>query len=215
MTQNEDIIKKRSLMLAIKEIERVGSLLKLPKPVTDEAAIIFRNATEKGILKGRSVESVVAASIYIACRKLRVPVTFDEIMSYFTVTDGELKGAYKAIIMGLDIKVPLNDAEELLVKIGEKLNLSEITINKAREIIEKVKNSDYTIGKDPSGLAAASIYIAGLLTGEHKLQKEIAPVAGVTEVTLRTRYKEIMKLLNIKIPQEDSTQQKNDNSGNV
>ena len=204
MTQNEESIKKRSLILAIKEIERVGSLLNLPKPVIDEAAVIFRSAAEKGILKGRSVESVVAASVYIACRKLRVPVTFDEIMSYFTVTDGELKGAYKAIIMGLGIKVPLNDAEELVVKISEKLNLSEATMNKAKEIIEKVKNSDYANGKDPSGLAAASIYIAGLLTGEHKLQKEIAEVAGVTEVTLRTRYKEIIKLLNIQITQQGS-----------
>lgn len=200
----EELVKKRSLLLAVQEIERAGTLLNLPKPVKDEAAVIFKEALEKGILKGRSVESVVAASIYIACRKLKVPILFDEIKKYFNVKDGELKGAYKAIVLGLGLKFPSVDLEELVNKIGEKLNLSEATIKQAKEIIEKIKNSDYAVGKDPAGLAAATIYIAGLITGEHKLQKEIAEVAGVTEVTLRTRYREIMKILNIKLPEEQS-----------
>jgi len=40
------------------------------------------------------------------------------------------------------------------------------------------------------------IYIAVMKKGERRTQKEIAQVAGVTEVTVRNRYKEIMKVLN-------------------
>lgn len=196
-------------MLATQEIERMGSLMNLPKPVKDEAALIFRNASEKGLVKGRSVESVVAASIYIACRKLRVPVTFDEIKKCVNVKEGELKGTYKALVLGLDMKLPSTDLEELVVKIGEKLNLSEATIKQAIEIVEKAKNSNYVAGKDPAGLAAAVIYIAGLMTGEHRQQKEITEKAGTSEVTLRNRYKEIMKLLNIQLPGQQ--EEKNNN----
>jgi len=47
------------------------------------------------------------------------------------------------------------------------------------------------MGKDPKGLAAAALYIAAKPTAERKTQTEISEIARVTEVTLRTRAKQI------------------------
>ena len=54
-----------------------------------------------------------------------------------------------------------------------------------------------TIGRDPLGLAAAAIYVASIMLDDRRTQREIAEVAHVTEVTVRNRYKEIVRKLGI------------------
>ncbi len=48
-------------------------------------------------------------------------------------------------------------------------------------------------------MSAAALYIAGVLLGERRTQREVAEVAGVTEVTIRNRYKEMAEELDIEI----------------
>jgi transcription initiation factor TFIIB len=68
------------------------------------------------------------------------------------------------------------------------------------EIIDQARGVGLTAGKDPAGLAAAAIYIAAIQNGEMRTQKEVARAAKVTEVTVRNRYKELVKRLDIKLP---------------
>ena len=48
-------------------------------------------------------------------------------------------------------------------------------------------------------MAAAAIYIASVQCGERRTQREVAEVAGVTEVTIRNRYKELTEKLNLRV----------------
>ncbi|HIP63507.1 MAG TPA: transcription initiation factor IIB, partial [Archaeoglobus profundus] len=70
---------------------------------------------------------------------------------------------------------------------------------KAIEIIKKAEEKELTSGRGPTGVAAAAIYIASILCGERRTQREVAEVAGVTEVTIRNRYKELAEKLGIDI----------------
>ena len=70
---------ERNLAYALTEMDRVASRLMLPKNVRETAAVIYRRAVEKGLIRGRSIEGVSAAAIYAACRQCRVPRTLDEI----------------------------------------------------------------------------------------------------------------------------------------
>ncbi|MGQ4871799.1 MAG: transcription initiation factor IIB, partial [Candidatus Thorarchaeota archaeon] len=65
------------------------------------------------------------------------------------------------------------------------------------EILKRSREKGLTIGRDPLGLAAAAIYVASILLDERRTQREIAEVARVTEVTVRNRYKEIVRVLQI------------------
>ena len=65
--------------------------------------------------------------------------------------------------------------------------------------MREATNQELTSGRGPTGMAAASLYIASVLCGERKTQQEVSDVAGVTEVTIRNRYKEIAEKLNINI----------------
>ena len=62
----------------------------------------------------------------------------------------------------------------------------------ALEIAQKTNNNFFSDGKAPNGLAAAYIYLASVLLGINLLQIDVSNFAGVTEVTIRNRCKDIL-----------------------
>jgi len=191
---------ERNLQQAAQELERLAAQLGLPKTIKEQALEIYRRALESGLVRGRSIESVMAASIYAACRQLKMPRTLDEIAKYTRAGRKDVARCYRLLLREATIRVPLPDPVDFAPKIGETLKLSATTIRKAIEILKEAKKLGITAGKDPAGLAAAAIYVASLLSGEVRTQKEVAQAAQVTEVTVRNRYKELAKKLNIKLP---------------
>jgi transcription initiation factor TFIIB len=63
--------------------------------------------------------------------------------------------------------------------------------------LKKASETRTSAGKEPMGLAAAALYVACVMEGENKTQKDVAEAAGVTEVTIRNRYKGLKAILNI------------------
>ena len=191
---------ERNLAQASMELERLGSQLGLPKRILDRALEIYRKALEEGLVRGRSIESVIAAAIYAACREMRIPRTLDEIAKFTRSGRKDVARCYRLLLRFSTIKVPLSNPSDFVPRIGNILKLSAITIRKALKIVEEAKKLGITAGKDPAGLAAAAIYISSLLSGEIRTQKEVAQAAQVTEVTVRNRYKELAKKLKLKLP---------------
>jgi len=191
---------ERNLSQASIELERLGSQLGLPQYAMDRALEIYKKALETGLVRGRSIESVMAAAVYAACREKKIPRTLDEIAKYTRAGRKDVARCYRLLVRETQVKVPLPSPIDFAPRIGELLKLSTQTIKKAIEILKKAQEMGLTAGKDPAGLAAAAIYIAALLSGEVRTQKEVARAAQVTEVTVRNRYKELAKKLKIKLP---------------
>jgi len=191
---------ERNLQQASIELERISSQLGLPKSVKDRAMEIYRKAVEQGLVRGRSIESVMAAAIYAACRELRIPRTLDEIAKYTKGGRKEVARCYRLLLREGTTKVPLANPIDFVPRIAEALKLSGTVVRRAILILQEARKKGITAGKDPAGLAAAAIYIASLLEGDIRTQKEVAQAAQVTEVTVRNRYKELAKELKIKIP---------------
>jgi len=191
---------ERNLAQAVIELERLGAQLGLPKAVLDRALEIYRSALNSNLVRGRSIESVMAAAVYAACREMRLPRTLDEIALYTRAGRKDVARCYRLLLREASIKVPLPNAADFVPRIGSLLRLSGATIKRAMEIIDQARNAGLTAGKDPAGLAAAAIYIAAIQNGEMRTQKEVARAAKVTEVTVRNRYKELVKRLDIKLP---------------
>ncbi|MEM0046687.1 MAG: transcription initiation factor IIB [Fervidicoccaceae archaeon] len=193
----------RNLAQAMNELNRISNQLHLNRAVREEAAIIYRKAVEKGLVRGRSIESVVAASVYVACRLKKLPRTLDEIAQHTRANRKEIARCYRLLVKELQIKVPIVDPIDYIPRMGSLLDLSGKAMNIAAKIVKAAKQKALTAGKDPTGLAAAAIYIATLLENERRTQKEIANIAGVTEVTVRNRYKELVSELDLDIPEEE------------
>ncbi|ALU12033.1 transcription initiation factor IIB [Ignicoccus islandicus DSM 13165] len=185
----------RNLTIAMNELDKFANILGLPKQIKEEAAVIYRKAVEKGLVRGRSIESVVAAVIYAACRIHHQPRTLDEISKALGVNRKDMARCYRLMLKELKLDIPITDPIDHIPRIGQQLGLRGDIIAEAINIMKKVKGHAITAGKDPAGIAAAAIYIAVMQKGERRTQKEIAQVAGVTEVTVRNRYKELIKIL--------------------
>lgn len=191
--------KERNLAFALSEVDRGASKLGLPRNVREDASKVYRDAVGQKLIRGRSIEGVVAASLYIACRRCHVPRTLDEIAEVSRVTKKEVGRTYRFMTRKLGIKLLPTSPADYVPRFASDLGLSGETQARAIEIIHQAKASGLNSGRGPSGMAAAALYIASILLHEKKTQREIAEATGVTEVTIRNRYSEITQLLDILI----------------
>ncbi|MCH8908358.1 MAG: transcription initiation factor IIB [Candidatus Heimdallarchaeota archaeon] len=187
----------RNLTKAMRELDRLVSQLTLPKTVKETASIIYRNALKANLIRGRSIEEMISAATYAAARQRHLPRTLDEIASQSRINKKELGRAYRLLVTELKLKIPLADPINYIVRFASELKLEGTVTREAREILIHAKRKKLVMGKDPVSLAAASIYIAGILHNKQLTQQGIADIAGVTEVTIRNRYKELVKELGI------------------
>ncbi|MFL6422014.1 MAG: transcription initiation factor IIB family protein [Nitrososphaera sp.] len=186
---------ERNFQKAFTLLSRIKDRLALPNHVTEKAAYTYRKAQERGLIRGDTIGSVLAASIYVAVRQAGVPRTLDDISQISDLKPGEVARSYRRIISELDIKVPLIDPRRYIVKVANNLNFDEKIRRKALELLEQVQNKNLAVGKDPISIAASILYIVNLSESRPKTQAEIARAAGVTEVTVRNRSKELRKKL--------------------
>jgi transcription initiation factor TFIIB len=187
----------RNIAEAVSEIDRLTILLNLSNLIRDEALMIYKTAVNKGLTKGRSVNGIAAASIYYACRKHQFPITLDEISKYSEADRKDIARLFRLLIRETNLKISVADPIAFIEKFIEVLRLKRYVFSKAKELLMKAKEKGLTAGKDPAGIAAATIYIVATLEGENITQKDVARVAGVTEVTVRNRLREMIKKLNI------------------
>ena len=89
--------------------------------------------------------------------------------------------------------------QDYISRFCSELKLSNDVQMKTIEILEEAADKELTSGRGPTGIAAASLYIASILCGERRTQREVADIAGVTEVTIRNRYKELAERLDINV----------------
>ena len=188
---------ERNLRLAMSELRRVASFLSLPSVVRDESVRVYQFVLQRGLVRGRSMESVIAACIYAACRSYNIPRTLDEIANASDVPRKEIGRTYRFIIRKLGIKVKPSSPKDYIPRFSSILHLSPKAQNAALAILKKAEITELTSGRGPAGIAAAALYVAALMSDEKKTQREVADVAGITEVTIRNRYKELIEKLGI------------------
>ncbi|MEM2857177.1 MAG: hypothetical protein QW416_08765, partial [Candidatus Nitrosocaldaceae archaeon] len=155
---------------------------------------------EKRLYKGSSISSFVAAALYAACRESETPRTLKDIADASNTKRRDIARCYRLLIRELNLHMPVLDPIKCVSRIASNLTFSndikrEKVKRTAIEILNKTREAGISIGKDPMSLAATALYVACIMHEERKRQEDIAKAAGVTEVTIRNRYKDLKKLL--------------------
>jgi transcription initiation factor TFIIB len=188
----------RNLMLAMSELQRLSDILHMPSSVHDMAAIIYRKALNEGLVRGRSIGGMVAGSLYASVRFTKVPRTLKEIAEASQRNQKEIARSYSVIVRNLDMRMPVDDPTYYVTKVAEKAKVSSDVEGLAINLMNEAKRRYATTGKDPSGLAAAIIYLSARMLKEKATQAQLAKAANVTEVTVRNRKRDLMKSLSLK-----------------
>jgi len=190
----------RNLAQAMSELDRLTGVLYISPQVKEKAAVLYRRALEKGLVRGRSINSITAASLYVACRTSATPRSLNEIAQASLVDKKDVGRCYRLLLQDLNVKMPIADPLTYVSKIAEKNHVSGKTQGAAIALLREAREKRVVAGKDPMGLAAAVLYIACLQNNEKITQKDIALAAGVTEVTVRNRYKGLRTQLKLEVP---------------
>ncbi|MCD4843949.1 MAG: transcription initiation factor IIB [Methanosarcinales archaeon] len=190
---------ERNLAFALSELDRMASALGLSRNIRETAAVVYRKAVDMNLIRGRSIEGVVGSTLYAACRQCNVPRTLDEIAEVSRVSRKEIGRTYRFISREMGLKLLPTSPIDYIPRFCSGLNLRGNVQSKGVEILRQAAEKELTSGRGPTSVAAAAIYISSFLCGDRRTQREVAEVAGVTEVTIRNRYKELAEQLNIEM----------------
>jgi len=197
----------RRLSNVLGRVSEICQSCSLPKNVIETASIIYRSLDGKNIkVKGKSVISISAAVVYLACKQCDVFRSLQEILRE-VVMPRDVKSKtklaskyYRTLVMELGANTaPVVTMDKYISKIANMTNIDTRVERLSLEIAEKTKDRNLADGKAPNGIAAAYLYVASILLGQSVLQRDISSVSGVTEVTIRNRCKEILTSFKLKI----------------
>ncbi len=189
----------RNLSQAMNTITFLSNKLNIPNDVAENAAQIYRKALDEGLVRGRSIDGIATAALYAACRLTRVPRSLNAVVKASNINRKVISRDYRLIRRSLNLNMPIDDPEKYLSKISSKAGVSPTTENIAIQLLEKAREKQAVVSKDPRGVAAAALYIANIMNSEEKMvtQKKLAEAAEVTEVTVRNRHKGLIKSLGL------------------
>lgn len=192
----------RNLLTALNFLKRLSEKLELPYNVMEEAALVYRTALKYELIKGRTIEGIVSASVYGICRSKNIPRSLKEVSDAANIKVSELSRNFRLLLTTegiggkiLDLYAP--DPKRNVNKIISYLRLPEMVEKKSIEVIEAYDEGRE--GKSPLTIAAAAVYLAAIRSGfEYIRQKDISGIVGVTDVSLRNRSGEMKRDENVK-----------------
>lgn len=187
----------RSLRNALQELDKIQSKIGLSDTVIERASLFYRKASEKNLVRGRTVRGIAAACMYAACKDLEHPRTLTEISEHFQIKRKDLARSYRSLFRELQFTVSITDPIKSVNKIASKIEVKEKTIRKAVQILNAAQDAGIVAGKNPEIMAATAIYAACIITGEKKSQHEIATAANTSTVSIRNRILEFKTKLDL------------------
>ena len=179
----------RNLREALSQLSTLKDKLSLSDTVIEKAAYIYRKALDKGLVRGRSISALIAAALYAACRDTETPRTLKDVADAGNIKKKDISRCYRILHQELELKVPVVDPIQCVARIASKLGITEKTKRYAAKVLKETQKRQESSGKDPMGLAAAALYFSCVINGVSITQRDLAEAAGVTEVTIRNRYK--------------------------
>lgn len=188
---------ERNFRQAFNELYKLKDKMGLSDATIEKTAYIYRKANEKKLMRGRSINSLLGASLYAACREAETPRTLRDIEREGNVKRKELAKCYRMLVEKLDLKMPVVSSVFCIARIANRIGISEKSKRLAMKLLKDYEQTGEVAGKSPTGLAASALYLACVKSGENYSQKEIATAAGITEVTIRNRGAAMKKTLGL------------------
>lgn len=187
---------ERNFWEAKPKLKMLTSKLNIPDYIAETAWKIYSLVAKKKLTMGRSINGFIAGALYAAIRVHEFPRLLDELceasLTPRRTVHRSLAMIIREVLPELKLRYQPITAESLVFRFGNELQLpmdiQKIAINMLKQAS---KNGLKRTGKDPKGLAAACIYIAAKNGSIRRTQSKVADIAKITEVTLRSRSKQI------------------------
>jgi transcription initiation factor TFIIB len=178
-------------------MHKLSDELNLPRSVLENGSMIYRNALKANYVRGRSILSIVVAALYMACRQCGVLRSLTDFAEAAEVPRKTAAKNYRFLHQKLKLNIPRIQQASYIKRLVSRLRLRGYTEMLAMRLLEEAINNNFTNGRSSAGIAAACIYMSGRIMDEGLTQYGVAHEAQVSEVTIRNRYKELLRNLDI------------------
>jgi transcription initiation factor TFIIB len=183
----------RNLINALTEINKLKEKMSLSDAIIERSAYFYRKASEKKLIRGRTVKGIVGACIYAACRDLGTTRTIIEISKCMQEKRNTIAKSYRLLFRQLSLEVPVPDSTSSIIRFSNNLELPEKVKRDAIFILDILKENQVVAGKKPDAVAATVVYMACIKNNQSMSQQKISRISGITNVTIRNRLKEFTK----------------------
>ncbi|WP_257301066.1 transcription initiation factor IIB family protein [Haloarchaeobius sp. FL176] len=174
----------RNLMHGFTEIRRIAGALGLGDSIRDQACSLFRTAQSESLLRGRSIEGIAAACVYAVARCNGLPRTLEEVASVARVEEDRIQSGYKTLNVELGLPTKPMTPSEFVPRLASNLDVPDRLQRRALELAHDAERAGVTNGVQPSGFAAACLYVAGQRS-KWLTQREVAAAADTSTATVR------------------------------
>jgi len=187
----------RNLMIALLEINKLKEKMSLSDAIIERSAYFYKKASEKKLIRGRTVKGIVGACIYAACRDLGTTRTIIEISKCLQEKRNIVAKSYRLLFHQLRLEVSIQDPTSSIIKFSNNLETSEKIKRDAIFILDTLKEKQVVAGKKPDAVAATVIYMACIKNNQNISQHMLSEISGITQVTIRARFKEFKKYVQL------------------
>jgi transcription initiation factor TFIIB len=196
---------ERNLRTAFDKVEMVCGALSIGKSAKERSKLLYRKAVEMRLSRGRPMNALVCASLFVGCKKNETPKPLEEFHRF--CDEKQMMNAIRLIVEELGINITASAPSEFVEDIAEKGCISQKARLAAYRILGRLELCRLPPSRDPRGFAAAALYI-GCQATESELdqiqtQRDLATYASLTEVTVRNRIRDIKSVLTIKMPGDE------------
>ncbi len=182
---------KKRVLITVSEIKRITCNLGLSNRIKKLALELIKTVIKRKLLKGRSLDSMIVACIYYACRFHNNSSSIDDILSQSDSRKKTAQRSFRLIIRDFNLKVPILNPTKLIPDYINKLGLPMQVENFSIKLLKQYISTFFLGGENPKGLCAAVIYLSCKFKTINKTQGNISSVIGITEVTLRARLRDL------------------------
>ena len=188
---------ERTLVKSLTFLNGLKGKLGISDNTIEATSSLFRRAQKHQLIRGRTANDLMAASLYVSCRQTMTPRSLEDISETGDITKKHLQKSVRVLIQEFGLVLPQYSTSSFLTKLSNDLGISEKTKRYALKILSDVEKRGSAAGKNPVGQAAASLYLASMLMGDNISQSRFCKFSGVSTVTLRNRKNSIREILGI------------------
>jgi transcription initiation factor TFIIB len=192
----------RNLKIASKAMRMLTDKLSLSEGIFEDAFTIYRRALDRDLIRGKTIEGFIAASLLVVIRERELPRSLIEVSSTIDVDSCVVARLYRELVREFDLRMPVDEPIKYFDKISAKLVLQPRIRVRVLEILSDAKSKGMIQGKKPISIAAAALYLAIKENYSGLTQKQIASVSEISEITLRTRVQELKPLSSLVVTKD-------------
>ncbi|TPX51737.1 hypothetical protein SeLEV6574_g00125 [Synchytrium endobioticum] len=176
-----------------RRIQQLASTMRMAERHVEVAVRTFTLAVNHNFTKGRRSQVVVAACLYMVCRLEKLPHMLIDFAEMIQTNVYALGATFLQLARKLEVILPNIDPTIYILRFAHRLDFGDKTTAVAEDASRLVSRMNYdwmTLGRRPSGVCAACLFIAARMHGFRRTHREIVSIVKICETTLRKRLGE-------------------------